>query len=73
MQFIRANLLQKVLDWDENHSNRPDPKWICYHGIEVFANKGKVSTIPKDEWDKNKNAMRESTSKYIEQLKVKNK
>lgn len=68
-----ANLLQKVLDWDEKHSNRPDPKWICYHGIEVFSNKGKVSTIPKDEWDKNKNTMRESTSKYIEQLKVKNK
>lgn len=68
-----ANLLQKVLDFDSKNPNRPDPKWICYHGIEVFANKGKVSTIPKDEWDKNKNTMRESTSKYIEQLKVKNK
>lgn len=68
-----ADLLQKVLDFDSKNPNRPDPKWICYHGIEVFSNKGKVSTIPKDEWDKNKNTMRESTSKYIEQLKVKNK
>ena len=68
-----ANLLQKVLDFDLKNPNRPDPKWICYHGIEVFSNKGKVSTVPKDEWDKNRNAMRESTTKYIEQLKLKDK
>ena len=68
-----ADLLQKVLDFDSKNPNRPDPKWICYHGIEVFANKGKVSTISKDEWNKNKNKMRESTSKYIEQLRSKDK
>ena len=68
-----ANLLQKVLDFDLKNPNRPDPKWICYHGIEVFSNKGKVSTISKDEWNKNKNKMRESTSKYIEQLRSKDK
>ena len=68
-----ADLLQKVLDFDLKNPNRPDPKWICYHGVEVFSNKGKVSTVPKDEWDKNRNAMRESTSKYIEQLKLKDK
>lgn len=68
-----ANLLQKVLDFDSKNPNRPDPKWICYHGIEVFSNKGKVSTISKDEWNKNKNKMRESTSKYIEQLRSKDK
>lgn len=68
-----ANLLQKVLDFDLKNPNRPEPKWICYHGIEVFSNKGKVSTISKDEWNKNKNKMRESTSKYIEQLRAKDK
>ncbi len=68
-----ANLLQKVLDFDSKNPNRPDPKWICYHGVEVFSNKGKVSTISKDEWNKNKNKMRESTSKYIEQLRSKDK
>lgn len=68
-----ADLLQKVLDFDAKNPNRPDPKWICYHGVEVFSNKGKVSTISKDEWNKNKNKMRESTSKYIEQLRSKDK
>ena len=65
LEYSRSN--------DSKNPNRPDPKWICYHGIEVFSNKGKVSTVPKDEWDKNRNAMRESTSKYIEQLKLKDK
>ena len=68
-----ADLLQKVLDFDLKNPNRPDPKWICYHGVEVFSNKGKVSTISKDEWNKNKNKMRESTYKYIEQLRSKDK
>ncbi len=68
-----ASLLQKVLDFDAKNPNRPDPKWICYHGVEVFSNNGKVSTIPKDEWNKNINNMRESTSKYIEELKLKDK
>lgn len=68
-----ADLLQKVLEFDSQNPNRPEPKWICYHGVEVFSNKGKVSTISKDEWNKNKNKMRESTSKYIEQLRSKDK
>lgn len=68
-----ANLLQKVLDFDLKNPNRPEPKWICYHGIEVFSNKGKVTTVSKEEWIKNKNAMRESTSKYVKELKLKNK
>ncbi len=34
----RIKLLQQVLDWDEQHPNRPNPKWVCYHGIDVFIN-----------------------------------
>lgn len=63
-----ANLLQKVLDWDKEHPNRPEPKWICYHGMEVFTNNGKVSTISKKEFEIKKDEIRNTLSEYVKNL-----
>ena len=65
----RYKLLQAVLDWDETHPNRPDPKWICYHGINVFTNNGKVSTYPKSKFEDIKRDSRASFIKVMEKLK----
>lgn len=65
----RYKLLQDVLDWDEAHPNRPDPKWICYHGINVFTNDGKVSTYPKSKFEGIKRDSRASFIKVMEKLK----
>lgn len=66
-----AKLLQKVLDWDEKHPNRPEPKWICYHGMEVFMNNGNVTTVSQKEWDTRKDKIKQSVIKYIEELQEK--
>lgn len=63
-----ANLLQKVLDWDEKHSNRPDPKWICYHGMEVFTNNGKVRTISNIKFNSKKAYARKILLQYVKKL-----
>ena len=63
-----ANLLQKVLDWDEKHSNRPDPKWICYHGMEVFTNNGKVRTISNIKFKSKKAYARKILLQYVKKL-----
>lgn len=63
-----ANLLQKVLDWDEEHSNRPDPKWICYHGMEVFTNNGKVRTISNIKFNSRKAYARKILLQHVKKL-----
>lgn len=65
----RIKLLQDVLDWDEKYPNRPDPKWICYHGIEAFDNDGEVETYSKAKFEKIKKGARKSITKAIKTVK----
>lgn len=65
----KIKVLHDVLDWDEKHPNRPDPIWICYHGINVFINDVKVETYPKEKFESIKKATRESILKAINSTK----
>ena len=63
-----AQLLQKTLDWDIQHTERPNYKWICYHGMEVFTNDGKVTTLPKNNFNNILKKQRKNLSDYIKEL-----
>lgn len=67
----KTKVLQKVLDWDEKYPNRPDPIWICYHGITVFIDNGKVETYPKEKFESIKKETRNSVLKAITELQKK--
>ncbi len=54
----RNKLTEKALQWDEKHSERVNPEWACYHGMEIFT-KGKVTTKPMGEYAKIQKEFRE--------------
>ena len=65
----KAKILQKVLDWDKVNQITPDPKWVCYHGMQVFK-EGKVTTVSKEEIEKQKADARDT---WVEQINKLNK
>ena len=50
-------LKNKVFTTEKTLTKRPDPIWICYHGMDSFT--GEVKTLPKSEYDKVRNEVRE--------------
>lgn len=60
----RAKITKKVLDWDIKNPNRPSPEWICYHGVEVFINNGKITT-DKQQFDAKKFEVRAHLEKFV--------
>lgn len=60
----RAEITQKVLDWDLKNPNRPSPEWICYHGMEVFINNGKITT-DKQQFEAKKPEVRIHLEKFV--------
>lgn len=46
-----SKLMAKAVDWDEAHPKRINPKWTCYHGMEVFTT-GDVTIKPLSEYPK---------------------
>ena len=46
-----SRIMAKAVDWDEQHPQRVNPKWACYHGMQVFM-LGDVTTKPMSEYKK---------------------
>ncbi len=45
-----AEMKMRVFSKEETLTQRPNPKWICYHGMEAFS--GEVKTLPMSEYDR---------------------
>ncbi len=45
-------LKQDAVIWDQNHNNRVNPKWACYHGMAAFS--GDVTIKPMLEYQETK-------------------
>lgn len=54
-------LINHVFEKEESLTSRPDPKWICYHGMAAFT--GEVKTLPESEYDKIRAEVREKFKK----------
>lgn len=63
-----AKLMQRVLDWDKQYPQRPNPEWICYHGMEVLSNGGKIRKTSKIRYYFRKINVSKSFIKNIEGL-----
>ena len=46
-----SRIMAKAVDWDEQHPQRVNPKWACYHGMQIFI-QGDVTTKPMSEYKK---------------------
>lgn len=55
------SLKNSVFEKEDSLTNRPDPKWICYHGMEAFY--GEVKTLPMSEYDRVKKEVKEKFKK----------
>lgn len=64
-----AKILQNALDWDKNHTQRPDPKWACYHGMSIYS--GEPELIESAKFDETINKVRNDIQNSINQYKKK--
>ena len=44
-----SKIMKKAIEWDIAHPKRINPKWACYHGIQIFIT-GNVTTKPMKEY-----------------------
>ena len=64
-----ANVLQKVLTWDIQYSKRPDPKWVCYCGLDVMTGDGNPKFLTLTDFENGKKKQRQELAEYIETLR----
>ena len=55
-----------VVEWDKQHSTRPNPKWACYHGMQAFM--GEVKIKPMNEYPKIQQKFREDFLQAIKDM-----
>lgn len=60
-----VQLMKKAIEWDEMHTKRVNPKWACYHGMQIFI-MGDVTTKPMNEYKKIQKDLRESFKKTMQ-------
>ena len=59
-----SKIMAKALAWDESHPARVNPKWACYHGMEIFTT-GDVTIKPMSEYSNAINEYREYVRKSL--------
>ncbi|MBR2526439.1 hypothetical protein IKE67_08240 [bacterium] len=59
-----VNIMKRALEWDETHPDRINPKWACYHGMEVFIT-GDVTIKPMSEYNKVQKDLRKNIRKTM--------
>ena len=63
------NMMQKTLDWDDKYTNRISPTWACYHGIQIFIDNKQPEILPAEDFQKQREFVREIVKKSIEARK----